>query len=94
MYYLIETRQKGPESHVQCMKLKIFIHIKLNLIPMLVTLALIRIEIFLFVMSNEISVTLKKIASDTTLHFRKLICSFQLKSQFNCFKLTIHVTLF
>ena len=64
MYYLIEIDKKG-ESHVQCVKLNIYIQIKLNLIPLLVTLVLVIIEIFLFVISNEISLTLKQIACDS-----------------------------
>ena len=47
------------------MKLKIYIHMKLNLIPMLVTLVLIITEIFLVVISNKTTLTLKQIASDT-----------------------------
>ena len=47
------------------MKRNIYIQIKLNLIPLLVTLVLIITEIFVFFMSNEISLTLKQIASDT-----------------------------
>ena len=56
--------------------LEIYVHIELNLIPMVVTLVWIIIKIFLFVMSNEISVTLKQ---NYFWHqfFRKLICSFQ-----------------
>ena len=47
------------------MKLNIYIRIKLNLIPLLVTLVIIIIEISLFVMSNKIALTLQQITSDT-----------------------------
>ena len=47
------------------MKLNIYTQIKLNLIPLLVALVLITIELFLFVLSNESSLTLKEIPSDT-----------------------------
>ena len=42
-------------SHAQCMTLDIYLDIELNLIPVVVV-----IEIFLFVMSNEIFLILKQ----------------------------------
>ena len=60
---------------------------------MVATLVLIIIKIFLFVVSNEISVTLKQNYIDTTLLENSYVV-FKLKSQINCFKLTIRKTLF
>lgn len=51
---------KKGESHTQCVRLDIYIHIEQNLIPMVVTLILIVIKIILFFMSTEISVTLEQ----------------------------------
>ena len=60
---------------------------------MVATLVLIIIKIFLFVVSNEISVALKQNYIDTKF-LEKSYVVFKLKSQINCFKLTIQKTLF
>lgn len=51
---------KSCKSHAQCMTLEMYVHIKLNVIPMVVTLFLIMIKMFLISMSNETSVILKQ----------------------------------
>ena len=60
---------------------------------MVATLVLIIIKIFLFVVSNEISVTLKQNYIDTKFLENSYVF-FKLKSQINCFKLTVQKTLF
>ena len=55
---------------------------------MVATLVLIIIKIFLFVVSNEISVTLKQNYIDTKFLENSYVV-FKLKSQINCLKLTI-----
>ena len=55
---------------------------------MVATLVLIIIKIFLFAVSNEISVTLKQNYIDTKFLENSHVV-FKLKSQINCFKLTI-----
>ena len=59
---------------------------------MVATLVLIIIKIFLFVVSNEISVTLKQNYIDTKFLENSYVV-FKLKSQINCFKLAIKKTL-
>ena len=62
-----------------------YVHIELNLVPMVVTLVLIIIKIFLFVISNEIF---------NNKFLENSYAVFKLKSQSNCFKLTFQITLF
>ena len=76
------------KSHDPCVRLDIYIHIELNLIPMVVTLVLLLMKLVLFLVSYEISVTMKQ---NYIWHqiFRKLTYIFKVKSRINCFILTI-----
>ena len=85
-----ETKRASLMLH--SVRLAIYIHIELNLIPMVATLVLIIIKIFLFVVSTEISVTLKQNYIDTKFLENSYVV-FKLNGQINCFKLTIQKTL-
>ena len=85
---ILSHRSKTKRVNLTIHVWDIYIHIELNLIPKVVTLVLILIKLFPFLVSYEISVTMKQ---NYIWHwiFRKLTCIFKLKSQINCFILTI-----
>ena len=86
-----ETKKR--KSRAQYVRLVAYVHIELNLIPTLVTLVLIIITIFLFVVSNEISVTMKQ---NYIWHqfLENSYAVFTLQSQINWYKLTVQIILF
>ena len=64
-HIILQKRDRKGESHVQCMNLNIYIQIILNLIHSNWLTQLDSLKLHLIVMANEISLTLKQIASNT-----------------------------
>ena len=75
---------KKAGSHAQCVKCDIYTHINPNLASLVVTLALIIIKKFVFVISCEISATWKQNDTGFDTEFPEILYeAFKLKRQIN-----------